>query len=716
MSPTTSQPSVLGTPGDLQTGHILNQKYTILRQLGKGGMGALYLASHPIAGESHQVVVKEMLAYYDPKDAQEAARAIKRFEAEAKALTRLHISGVPDIVDYFSETGRYFIVMKYIEGKNLENGLTHIDEALTLVSGKPYPIDQVRRWGQQLCLMLGGLAASHVLHLDIKPSNLIMDRAGTVWLVDFGASKAMQPIGPGGMPGLKKTTIYGTLGYAPPEQSSGKPEPRSDVYALAATRYHLATDDDPGEHPGQFPHLDQLPADFATALRRALIQDVGKRVTAVELARLLEPRTTRPLGFHWQDGTISYDPEELPAEAITHWEDARSYLQSEAWEKWLKDLHRHDLAAELTHIKSQQSDPDLVLDAFLRKLDPSLAPAHLQLPAVLDAGELAWGSQIQLDLPVRNIGTGCLVARLINPPPGVTAQSSELAVRDHGTLKLILDAKTLSPSPQPITLALAIDAGSAGRGQVIVRLTVPEPGLQADKVSLKLGSVYKGQPTAGTVIVSNLGRSPCQVQVSASALWWSVVPQEFELSRGAKLMLKVSADTHRMHLGRRDASLLIIAQAGSWQRSQVLSIQLTISFLKTFWRSWAPPLAWVSLFAGYGAIVGWFLASYIGKVIPFTPLVWQAALIGAVFGCLVCLLPSVLFGVFGRLGSPRGRDGLKAGLMLALLIGAIPGAAIGAVAAWLGAGFTSLSGWAGAVGGIALGIYLWVRARRKIIS
>lgn len=709
-----SQPPLPSAPGDLQPGQMLRQKYTIIRRLGKGGMGALFLASHPIAGESHQVVVKEMLAYYDTKDSQEAARAIKRFEAEAKALARLHISGVPDIVDYFSESGRYFIVMKYIEGQNLENGLTHIDESLTLMSGKPYSLDQVRRWGQQLCHILDGLAASQVLHLDIKPANLIMDRAGTVWLVDFGASKALQPIGrctgPGGTPGLKKTTIYGTLGYAPPEQSRGKPEPRSDVYALAATLYHLATDDDPGEHPGQFPRLDQLPPDFATALRKTLIQEVSKRVAAVEFARLLEPRTTRPLGFHWQDGAISYDPEELPAAANTHWEEARSYLQGDAWEKWFKDLHRHDLASELTHTKSQPIHPDLALDAFLRKLDPSLALARLQLPAVLDAGELAWGSQIQLDLPVRNIGAGCLVARLTNPPPGVTTNPGELAVRDHGTLKLMLDAKALSPSHQPFTLALVIDAGSAGQGQVILQLSIPEPELQADKLSLKLGSVYRGQPVAGTFTVSNSGRSPCQVHASAAALWWSVAPEQFELSPGANQVVKVSADTRRMHLGRRDACLTLIARAGSWQRIQVLPIHLTVSFFKTFWRSWAPPLAWVSLFVAYGAIAGWFLARYLAGLIPDSLLIWQAAVSGAVIGSLVCLLPAAGLGASGRLGPPRGRAGLKAGLMSALLLGATPGAVVGGLAAWLGPGFTAIGGLVGAVTGTALGILFWEKA------
>ncbi len=710
------QPHITGAPCDLLPGQVLNQKYTIIHHLGQGGMGALYLANRSIAGQAQPVVVKELLAYYDPKDANEAARALKRFEAEASILAILNTPGVPQVFDYFYEGGHYFIVMQYIEGQNLDQGLTHFDEVLHPVPGKSYPVEQVRRWGVQLCHVLESLAAHQVLHLDIKPANLIQDQAGNVWLVDFGASKALQPIGQAGVPGLKKTTIYGTLGYAPPEQSNGKPEARSDVYALAATLYHLVTDDDPSGHPGLFPKLDRISPDFAGALRHALAQDVGARPGASSLARLLEPRSTRPLGFHWQNGAISLDPEELPNMASTHWEEARNYLQSGSWEKWLKDIHRHDLAADLTRLKSQHTHPDLVLDAFLRKLDPSIATARLQLPANLDAGEVVWGEHCQLDMAVINSGAGCLLARLVNPPAGITGNSSDLLVRSQAILKLDLNTSLMNPAAQPQSIPLILDAGPAGQGQVALRINIPEPELSVDRAIVDLGSIYRGQAIICSLTVSNLGRSPCLAQVSAGALWWTANPEHFELPAKKSQEIQLYADTRRMRLGKRSISLNIQATAGGWMRLKIVPIHLTISIFKTVWKSVTRLLAWLGFWIVYGAFAGWFLGSFLAGFIPGILLPWQGALAGALIGILVCLPMAACLGSAGRLSLPRSRQSLRTGLILALLMGIMIGAVTGAFVTWMGLPISAIGIIAGAAAAIGLRVLLSEKTRRLILS
>lgn len=379
-------------------------------------MGALYLATEIIAGQARKVVIKEMLDYYETSDPQGRVKAQHRFEQEAVTLANLNIPGIPQIFDYFSENGRNFIIMQFIEGQNLESGLTHLDENLNRIAGRAYPQEQVRRWGVRLCKILESLALHKVAHLDIKPANLILDRLGEVWLVDFGTAKAPrspQPVGGSANPaGQKRSSVYGTMGYAPPEQSAGNPEERSDVYALAATLYHLATDDDPGDHPGQFPKLNQLPADFSGALSKAMATNVIKRISARELGVLLEPRATRPLGFYWQDGTVSLDIASLAQEANRKWDEALRYYSSGDLDKWLKDQHRHDLAAQLSTVKSHYSEPGLGLDAFLRILYPGLPPASLYLHEIyLDAGTVPWRRKHTLDFEIQNHGAGCLVDR-----------------------------------------------------------------------------------------------------------------------------------------------------------------------------------------------------------------------------------------------------------------------------------------------------------------
>jgi serine/threonine protein kinase len=177
--------------------------------------------------------------------------------------------------------------MEYIAGTDLSAQLSRDDEASgQRLPGRPAPLASVVRWGIALCRTLEYLAACEppVVHQDIKPANLILARdSGELYLVDFGAARLRPVSAPGG----GKTAIFGTPGYAAPEQFQGRSEPRSDVYALAATLYHLATDDDPGEHLFDFPRLAHL-GYLGQILRGALQPAVEARPTATELRVQLE--------------------------------------------------------------------------------------------------------------------------------------------------------------------------------------------------------------------------------------------------------------------------------------------------------------------------------------------------------------------------------------------------------------------------------------------
>ena len=121
----------------------MHGRYTILRPLGKGGMGAVYLASETIANQPRQVVVKEMLDYYDPVDPMGEQRAKQRFRDEAATLVSLNYAGIPQIFDYFSDENRNYIVMQFIEGQNLATGLSSRYFEGHVIPGKPYPANQV---------------------------------------------------------------------------------------------------------------------------------------------------------------------------------------------------------------------------------------------------------------------------------------------------------------------------------------------------------------------------------------------------------------------------------------------------------------------------------------------------------------------------------------------------------------------------------------------
>jgi serine/threonine protein kinase len=381
--------------------------YRILEPMGRGGMGALYLAADVNAFD-RKCVVKELLDYFDPTDPDEARQAQERFETEARLLAALSHPGVPRIYSYFSEAGRHYIVMEYIEGETLERAVTHANYLGQAVPARPLPTEEVVRHAIRVCRVLEHLAdrPTPVIHHDIKPANLIVDgTSGDVRLVDFGTAQArlqwatQMRLNPGG------ATLFGTEGYAPPEQYQGCSEPRSDVYALAATVYHLLTDDDPAGHPFHFPKMGSLPGPLVDALERALRPEAGRRSTAVEFRQALEAWLIPEEGaqpFVFRNGAVARTTEELVALCDQHWAEARQHLAADDFDRWFRARNRHDLVAKARSARLEP-DADAALEAFLRRLNPRLpVPRLIVEPQVLDFGRVARGKDPDLGLTVRN--------------------------------------------------------------------------------------------------------------------------------------------------------------------------------------------------------------------------------------------------------------------------------------------------------------------------
>jgi serine/threonine protein kinase len=661
----------------LPAGKLLHGRYHLLQPLTTGGMGALYLATETIANNPRKVVIKEMLDYYDPGDPQNKVKAQERFASEAATLASLSIHGIPQVFDYFSEAGRNYIVMQYIEGQNLEQGLTRLDDSGAVIRGRPYPSQQVRSWGVKICKMLENLAAYNVIHLDIKPANLIVDKAGEVWLVDFGTAKAPRFTPPGGKARMGKSSVYGTLGYAPLEQVSGHPEPRSDVYALAASLYHLMTDDDPAVQPGVFPKLVRLSKNTAQALRLALQPDVHKRITAAEFGRLLERRQGQGPAFFWRDGTVAYEPGHLSAAADRLWQEALEYFQGDAWTRWLRELHRNDLAAKLQAVKANQTDPQLALDAFLRLLDPAFASPRLELSLpTLNAGVMPWGSRKELSFRVINRGGGCLHGQILSQTPGLQAEPAGFASHDSCLVKLTLDASPLTPSARQQTLSVEVDAGTGGRATLPVKVMVPEPQLKLEVPTPDLGRCYRGEQVQAILRVRNPGGSKFIGHAHTDCPWLQVEPGDFECAPYSTQILNLSAHTEGLSLGGHAATLHIESQAQGWGQAAKAPIQVLISPWKTFIRYGLPPLGWLAGWCAYGGITGSLLGGWSASLFGGIGNWRSAGVLGALFGAAIFALIGGLIGGFSQLEiggpvspararpGPPVRMGLRAGLRL----------------------------------------------------
>ena len=221
----------------LTEGTLLNGRYEIVRKIGGGGMGAVYLASDRNLGGVLRAV-KEMVQSHIEPEQQE--KALADFKRESVLLTSLEHPCIPTIYDYFYDdgNGRFYLVMKYISGGDLAARLRSTPE------GK---VDEksVTEWAAQTADVLDYLHSRRppIVYRDLKPSNLMIDgNTGRIMLVDFGIARWVTK-------DEKGVTAVGTMGYAPPELFSGNVEPRSDIYSLGATMFHLLTGADPQSNP-----------------------------------------------------------------------------------------------------------------------------------------------------------------------------------------------------------------------------------------------------------------------------------------------------------------------------------------------------------------------------------------------------------------------------------------------------------------------------------
>ncbi|MBN1303784.1 MAG: PQQ-binding-like beta-propeller repeat protein [Anaerolineales bacterium] len=180
------------------------------------------------------VAVKEMVN--TAPDPLVRKTIVQNFEREANILATLTHPGIPRIYDYFSLDNRSYLVLEFVNGRDLEKILNETDGFIME--------DQVLSWTIGLCDVLDFLhnhSPDPIIFRDMKPSNVMVNQHGHIVLIDFGIAKTFQT--------GQKGTMIGTEGYSPPEQYRGEATPLADIYALGATVHHILTRRDPRQEP-----------------------------------------------------------------------------------------------------------------------------------------------------------------------------------------------------------------------------------------------------------------------------------------------------------------------------------------------------------------------------------------------------------------------------------------------------------------------------------
>jgi hypothetical protein len=232
--------SPLASQAPLPTGTLVHGRYTVASILCQGARGRVYLVNDNPTGRP-QALKELFTAHLLPADAAQAAQS---FEKKASTLASLSHPNLPHIDVPFTEGGRQYLVMEYVDGETLE---------ATLRGAKGFlPEADVVKWAVQVCEVLEclhGLKPPFIFH-DLKPANVMLAKDGKVKLIGFGLARLFD------LARAADTLKLGTVGYAPPEQYAGpgKTDARSDVYALGATLHHLLTRRDPSALPFAFPN------------------------------------------------------------------------------------------------------------------------------------------------------------------------------------------------------------------------------------------------------------------------------------------------------------------------------------------------------------------------------------------------------------------------------------------------------------------------------
>jgi Tol biopolymer transport system component len=295
----------------LQPNTVLRGRYRIEGQLGKGGMGTVYLAFDQAL--NLRVAVKENLNL--------SPQSERQFRREAELLASLRHPNLPRVTDHFILEEQQYLVMDYIGGENLQS---RSDRQLPTV-------DEVLSWADAVCEALIYLHSRKppVIHRDIKPANIKLQTDGTVMLVDFGIAKQFdQAVTTTGARGL-------TPGFSPPEQyGAQRTDARSDQFSLGATLYALLTGQRPTDSiertikkaeltPPSTLNPD-IPKHIDAALKRALALDKDARFPDIETFKAalhgkIDPETiledTRPHAY--EEPAVETVLEVTPSEAVS---------------------------------------------------------------------------------------------------------------------------------------------------------------------------------------------------------------------------------------------------------------------------------------------------------------------------------------------------------------------------------------------------------------
>jgi serine/threonine protein kinase len=389
-------------------------KYRVDELIGRGGMAEVYKAYHP--GLDRHVAIKVMHSFLaDEKD------FMTRFQREARVVAGMRHPNIVQVYDFDVETGMPYMVMEYVDGEALKDRLLRLEE-----QGQWLSLDETVR----ITLAVGSaLKYAHrlgMVHRDVKPANVMINRDGSVILTDFGIAKILS--GSGGSQLTASGAMVGTPSYMAPEQGMGQPgDARGDIYSLGVMLYQLAT--------------SRLPFEADTPLA-VVIKHVND---PLPLPRSINPELPEAI-------------ERVIVRALAKHPDERY----QAVDEMMADLRRamgmpvEDTPTELVTLKATPPPP----------VHPQKTPAKLALEPTTVAGRRrfgwrAWAAAAAVLVVLALSGT-LLVMRLASVPPPApaptnTPQPTVTGIPSHTPTPVSTPTPTFTPKPSVVSVSVRQD-------------------------------------------------------------------------------------------------------------------------------------------------------------------------------------------------------------------------------------------------------------------
>lgn len=524
----------------LESGVLMQSRYQIDGLTHSGGMGNVYPAKDTRFSD-RLCIVKQV------KEPVKTEEDLRKLEAEAIEMSKLSHPNVAMILDHFVEGPFYYLVVEFIRGKTLSE-IFH-DRAGRLEE------DEVIKWAIAMCDVVSYLHRAGVVHRDISPQNIMLTDGGMIKFIDFGTLRELRDIAAGGTAGM------GKFGYAPPEQWMGKPETRSDVFALGATIYYLLSGFLPiskeymeGQGPQNedfnpvFPPIreknPEISEGLETVLSKALQLDIDRRhSSAEELQKELQSLV------------------EIQAPVLSMESSSIDFTKTVAGKETSRQIK--------------------IMNAGTARMTGTLKPSKQWLHVIPAAIDMEPGEKIiTVTADARNMRAG-------------TGDSDTIEViTNGGEASIAVDLTIVSAAAATmgnilywtgrlkwIILVIII---AAAAGIILPNTLLEQPELSMNINALDFQDVRPADKSVSqTLIITNEGGKILSGTITSNRNWLTVSPAEIKIPYGEE-SVTVYIDTESLPYGFEDSGLLDIDTNGGAAQIPVNVLVTTSIFRDTF--------------------------------------------------------------------------------------------------------------------------------------